>query len=70
MSGGIANFVIGVLALVDKVLDAVVDLSAAEPLTTLGSANVRALAEIAIGVVQIIAKIVESFVMTGRLGGG
>lgn len=70
MTGGLVNLTIAILTLVDKVLDAVVNLGAAEPLTTLGSGNVRMLAEIAIGVVEIIAKSIESFLITARLGGG
>jgi len=53
---------IGVLSVADAVMDSVVDLSAAEPLTALGSDNVRALAEIAINVVEIIVIFVEPLV--------
>jgi len=53
---------IGVLSVTDAVMDSVVDLSAAEPLTALGSENVRALAEIAINVVEIIVIFVEPLV--------
>ena len=54
---------IGVLSVADAVMDSVVDLSAAEPLTALGSANVRALAEIATNVVEIIVLLVEPMVI-------
>ena len=50
---------LGVLSVADAVMGSVVDLSAAEPLTAWGSDNVRALAEIAINVVEIIVLLVE-----------
>ena len=54
---------VGVLSVADAVMDSVVDLSAAEPLTALGSDNVGALAEIAINVVEIIVIFVEEMVI-------
>ena len=57
------NLWIGVLSVADAVMDSVVDLSAAEPLTALGSDNVGALAEIAINVVEIIVFWVELMVI-------
>ena len=57
------NLWIGMLSVADAVMDSVVDLSAAEPLTALGSDNVRALAEIAINVVKLIVLMVEPMVI-------
>ena len=54
MTDAIVSTWIGVLSVADAVMDSVVDLSAAEPLTAWGSDNVRTLAEIAINVVEII----------------
>ena len=54
VTDAIVSMWIGVLSVADEVMDSLVDLSAAEPLTAWGSDNVRALAEIAINVVEII----------------
>ena len=69
VTDGIVSVLIGVLLIWDKVLDSVVDLSAAEPLTALGSANVRVLAEIAINGVELIARLVARIVLSVQLGG-
>ena len=63
VTDAVVSLWIGVLSVTDAVMDSVVDLSAAEPLTALGSDNVRALAEIAINVVEIIVFWVELMVI-------
>jgi hypothetical protein len=63
VTDALVSLTIGVLSVADAVTDSVVDLSAAEPLTALGSDNVRALAEIAINVVNIIVIFVEEIVI-------
>jgi cytosine/uracil/thiamine/allantoin permease len=64
VTGGLVSFIVGCLSVADKLLNGVVDLNAAQPLTTLGSGNAKALAEIAIRVVQIAVNLVQA-VVTG-----
>jgi hypothetical protein len=64
VTDGLVSLIVGLLSVVDKVLNGVVDLNAAQPLTTLGSGNAKALAEIAINVVQIAVNLVQA-VVTG-----
>ncbi len=54
----LAEVIVNALKLVDLVFSIWVDLEAAEPLTTLGSDFVDALAEVAMGVVDIMAQFV------------
>ncbi len=68
VTDGIVSVLIGVLSIWDKVLDGVVNLRAAEPLTAWGSANVRVSAEIAINGVELIARLVATIVQSLQLG--
>ena len=68
VTDAIVSVLIGMLLIWDKVLDGVVDLSAAEPLTGWGSANVRASAEIAIHGVEVIARLVSRVLLSVHLG--
>jgi len=62
VTDGLVSLIVGWLSVADKVLNGVVDLNAAQPLTTLGSGNAKALAEIAINVVQIAVNLVQAIV--------
>ena len=62
VTDGLVSLIVGLLSVADKVLNGVVDLNAAQPLTTLGSGNAKALAEIAINVVQIAVNLVQAIV--------
>jgi hypothetical protein len=64
VTDGLVSLIVGCLSVADRVLNGVVDLNAAQPLTTLGSGNAKALAEIAIRVVQIAVNLVQA-VVTG-----
>jgi phosphodiesterase/alkaline phosphatase D-like protein len=69
LTDGIVSVLIGMLLIWDKVLDGIVDLNAAEPLNAWGSANVRVSAEIAINVVELIARFVSRILLSAQLGG-
>jgi hypothetical protein len=64
VTDALVSLIVGWLSVADKVLNSVVDLNAAQPLTTLGSGNAEALAEIAIRLVQIAVNLVQA-VVTG-----
>jgi hypothetical protein len=64
VTDGLVSLIVGWLSLADEVLNSLVDLNAAQPLTTLGSGNAEALADIAINVVQF-AVILAQAVVTG-----
>jgi len=64
VTDALVSLIVGWLSVADKVLNGVVDLNAAQPLTTLGSGNAEALAEIAINAVHL-AVILAQAVVTG-----
>jgi hypothetical protein len=66
VTDGLVSLIVGWLSLADEVLNSVVDLNAAQPLTTLGSGNAEALADIAINVVQFAVILVQAVVTGGQ----
>jgi hypothetical protein len=64
VTDALVSLIVGWLSVADKVLNGVVDLNAAQPLTTMGSGNAEALASIAINWVQLAVILVEA-VVTG-----
>ena len=66
VTDGLVSLIVAWLSVADKVLNGVVDLNAAQPLTTLGSGNAEALAEIAINAVQLAVILVEAVVTGGQ----
>lgn len=69
MTDSLVSLIMGVLAVMDRVLDGVVNLSAAEPLTNMGSGNAGALAEIAVAVADFMAKLVHQIVIATQYDG-
>jgi hypothetical protein len=66
VTDALVSLIVGWLSVADKVLNGVVDLNAAQPLTTLGSGNAEALADIAINVVQFAVILVQAVVTGGQ----
>jgi len=66
VTDGLVSLIVGWLSLADEVLNSVVDLNAAQPLTTLGSGNAEALAYIAINVVQFAVILAQAAVTGGQ----
>jgi hypothetical protein len=66
VTDGLVSLIVGWLSLADEVLNSVVDLNAAQPLTTLGSGNAKALADIAINVVQFAVILAQAAVTGGQ----
>jgi hypothetical protein len=64
VTDALVAWIIAILTVMDTVLGSVVDLGVDEPLTGLGSANASALAEIAIAVVDYVANLVETILIS------
>ena len=69
ITDALVTWVVAILTVVDSVLGGVVDLGVDEPLTGLGSANARALAEIAMAVVDYVANLIETMLVTFHVAG-
>ncbi len=69
VTDGLVSLWVAVLSVVDAVLDHLVDLSAAEPLTSWGSDSVGVLAEIAVNTVEFWTQLVGAIVLSAQTGG-
>jgi hypothetical protein len=66
VTDALVSLIVGWLSVADEVLNSVVNLNAAQPLTNLGSFNAEALASIAINVVQFAVILAQAAVTGGQ----